>query len=105
MRAIAYVRTRKCEPAASEEALSEQRETLIAWINSAADHVVITTYIEDESQPGPRPNLKTAVEVCRKRNAVLLVASCEAIGSGEPFCLPSFDVPAVKLYAPQRVSR
>lgn len=102
MRAIAYVRTRKIEPAASEQAVSRQRDAVIAWINSAADHVVITTYIEDESQPGLRPNLKTAIDVCQKQNAILLVASTKAIGSGEPFCLPTFDVPVVKLQAQHR---
>lgn len=97
MRAVAYVRTRKIEPIASEQAISLQREAVIAWINDTAENVVITTYIEDESQITSRPKLKTAVEVCRRQNATLLVASSDSIGSGGSFRLPILDIPVLVL--------
>jgi len=102
MRAIAYYRSRQIDPFASERSILEQRNSVAAWAADKQDREIITTYIEDESEGGPRYILKTAIEACKEHNACLLIASTETIGHGQPFYPRIRSVPIVKLPTPYR---
>ena len=91
MKVIAYYRVRPSEPAYSDIALQEQRETIKTWIKGR-QAIVQAEYIEPETDGFSRPQLRQAMEDCKQSGATLLIARTEAIGSGAEFSLgfPAF---------------
>ena len=102
IRAVAYYRRRHIDPKSSQQSISEQHNSVAAWIAHHPNYEVIAEYIEDEIDFGPRNALKSAIDECRKKNAFLLIASTEAIGQGPAFHPRIFSVPFISLPAPPR---
>ncbi|MBN8969353.1 MAG: recombinase family protein [Rhizobiales bacterium] len=102
MRAIAYYRTRPCDPSASKQSISEQRSAIAGWVASHKDCKVVAEHTEYENGCSERPILKAAMQECKEKGACLLIASTEAIGHGEPFYPRISSVPFIKLPSPRR---
>ena len=98
MNVIVYYRTRPSEPACSDIALQEQRETIETWI---ADRraAVQAEYIESETDGFSRPQLRLAMEDCKQSGATLLIARTESIGSGAEFSPRISSIPVT--FAPE----
>lgn len=98
MKVITYYRVRPSEPAYSDIALQEQRETIKTWIDGR-QAIVQAEYIEPETDGFSRPQLRQAIEDCKQSDATLLIARTEAIGSGAEFSPRISSIPVV--FAPE----
>ena len=98
MKVIAYYRVRPNEPADSDIALQEQRETVKTWIEGHRA-AVQTEYVEPETDGFSRPQLRQAMEDCKQSGATLLIARTEAIGSGTEFSPRISSIPVA--FAPE----
>ena len=98
MEIIVYYRTRPSKSAYSDIALQEQRQTITRWV---AEHqaTLKAEYVEPETDGFSRPQLREAMDICKRTGATLLIARTEAIGSGTEF-LPRITSVAVA-FAPE----
>ncbi|MBN9597949.1 MAG: recombinase family protein [Afipia sp.] len=101
MKVIAYYRVRPSEPAYSDIALQEQRETIKTWIKGR-QAIVQAEYIEPETDGFSRPQLRQAMEDCKQSGATLLIARTEAIGSGAEFSPRISSIPVAFAPEPSR---
>ena len=101
MKVIAYYRVRPSEPAYSDIALQEQRETMKTWIKGR-QAIVQAEYIEPETDGFSRPQLRQAMEDCKQSGATLLIARTEAIGSGAEFSPRISSIPVAFAPEPSR---
>jgi hypothetical protein len=81
---IVYYRSRPSESAYSDIALQEQRETVKRWVEEH-QATLKAEYVEPETEGFSRPQLREAMDICKRTGATLLIARTEAIGRGAQF--------------------